>query len=98
AGALGWTIWLAAEGRLGAVEAFVAAALLRVALDLPTRCYHSGVYAVRRVYKPLWATLLPDIAGFVLILALWWAIGIWALVVSSLTLSVLEAALTVGFT
>src|SRR5439155_14963179 len=58
----------------------------------------SGVYALRRVYKPLWATLTPDLLGITVILALWWSAGVWALVLSSLLVTVLSTGLTLLYT
>jgi hypothetical protein len=81
--AAGWLVWRGAAGSFGASDAFVAALLLRLALDLPVRCYHSGVYAIRRVYKPLTATLGPDLLGLAAIFALWPLIGVWGIVVAA---------------
>jgi hypothetical protein len=93
-----WLTWHAAGPGLGATEVFVATLLLRLALDLPTRCYHSGVYALRRVYKPLSATLAPELLGLVTMLALYPLAGIWALVVSSLLVTGVLTALSWEYT
>jgi len=98
AGAIGWTAWHLVHGSVGAVDAFVAVGFLRVAVELPVRCYHSGVYAMRRVYKPVLATLAPELAGIATILSLWWAVGLWALVVSSLLVTAASTILTLVFT
>src|SRR5207244_8670437 len=79
--AIGWSVWRASDGTFDVTDAFVASLLLRLALDLPVRCYHSGVYALRRVYKPLLATLAPEFLGLATILALWPLIGLWSVVV-----------------
>jgi hypothetical protein len=96
--ALGWTVWCASRGRFGVTEAYVAALLLRLALGLPTGCYHSGVYALRRVYKPLPATLAPELLGLAMMLAFWPVAGVWALVVSSLVVTVAVNALSLHYT
>lgn len=95
---VGWLVWHAAGPGLGATEAFVATLLLRLALDLPTRCYHSGIYALRRVYKPLSAALAPELLGLVTMLALYPVAGIWALVVASLLVTVVLTALSWQYT
>jgi hypothetical protein len=92
--AIAWTSWRAADGTIGAADAFVAAMALRLALDLPTRCYHSGVYAIRRVYKPLSASLAPELVGLATMLSLWSVAGVWAVVFSA----VLTTLLTTGVT
>ncbi|HEY3019327.1 MAG TPA: hypothetical protein VGJ32_04000 [Solirubrobacteraceae bacterium] len=96
--AIAWTAGLAIAGRLGPAEAFAATLLLRVAVDLPTRCYHSGIYAMRRVYRPLSATIAPELLGLATMLALYPAAGVWALVVSSLLVTATTTALTVHYT
>ncbi|MGH2995457.1 MAG: hypothetical protein ACRDM9_03995, partial [Gaiellaceae bacterium] len=95
---LGWIAWRAFDGSLGASDAYVAALLLRLALDLPTRAYHSGIYALRRVYKPLWASLGPELLNLAVILALWPLIGVWGLVVAAVLTTVVMTALTLHYT
>ena len=95
--AVGWSVWRAIDGSFGAADAYVGALALRLALDLPTRCYHSGVYAIRRVYKPLPATLAPELVGLAVILALWPVAGVWGLVVASLVSTALLTGLTLYY-
>ncbi|MFY9580475.1 MAG: hypothetical protein WAQ33_14260, partial [Gaiellaceae bacterium] len=96
--AIGWSVWRAIDGTFDVTDAFVASLLLRLALDLPVRCYHSGVYALRRVYKPLVATLAPEFLGLATILALWPLIGIWSVVVGSVLTTALVTGLTLRYT
>jgi hypothetical protein len=92
-----WTVWRASDGSFGAADAVVAALALRLALDLPTRCYHSGVYALRRVYKPISATLAPELLGLATLLALWPLVGVWAVVASTLLTTTATTGLTLHF-
>ena len=96
--AIAWTAWHLAGGSLGAAEALVGVMFLRLALDLPVRAYHSGIYAMRRVYKPLRATLAPEAIALVAILALSPFAGVWALVVSTLLSTLVMTALTILYT
>ena len=96
--AVGWLAWFAARGELAAVEAYVAVLLLRCAVDLPVRAYHSGVYALRRVYKPLGATVGPELVSLAVMLALWPVIGLWALVVAGAITAALASGLTAVYT
>jgi hypothetical protein len=96
--AVAWTVWRAAGGTFGVADAFVAALLVRLALDLPTRCYHSGIYAIRRVYKPLAATLAPEFLGLAAILALWPVVGVWSVVAGSVLTAALVTWLTLLYT
>ena len=92
--AVGWTVWRASDGSFGVADAFVASLFLRLALDLPVRSYHSGVYAIRRVYKPLAATLAPEFLGLAAILALWPLVGVWSVVAGSLLTTAVVTGLT----
>jgi hypothetical protein len=93
-----WTVWRALDGSFGVADAFVAALLLKVALDLPVRCYHSGVYALRRVYKPLAATLAPEFLGLATILVFWPLVGIWSVVIGSLLTTAVLTGLSILYT
>jgi hypothetical protein len=93
-----WIAWRAGGGRFDVTDAFVAALFLRLALDLPVRCYHSGVYALRRVYKPLRATLAPEFLGLAVILAFWPLVGVWSVVLGSLLTTGLVTGLTALYT
>jgi hypothetical protein len=96
--AIGFVAWRASDGRLEAADAFVAVLLVRLALDLPVRCYHSGVYALRRVYKPLAASLAPEILALIAIAALWPLAGVWGLVAATLLSTTATTALTLTYT
>lgn len=93
-----WIVWRAGDGRFDVTDAFVAGLFLRLALDLPVRCYHSGVYALRRVYKPLRATLAPEFLGLAVILAFWPLVGVWSVVLGSLLTTALVTGLTALYT
>jgi hypothetical protein len=98
AAAVAWTVWRAIDGSFGIADAFVASVLLRLVLDLPVRCYHSGVYAIRRVYKPLAATLAPEFLGLVTILVFWPLVGVWSVVIGSLLTTAVLTALSLSYT
>jgi hypothetical protein len=102
---------LAAAGMIGAgvrasikgsafspADLFLASIPLRLGLELVARCYHSGIYAVRRVYRPLAAILFVEMAGFGAVLGLWPILGSWALPAASLVSSLLAAVLLFRFT
>lgn len=95
---LAWTGWHLVAATLGVAEAFLASQLLRIALDLPARAYHSGIYGMRRVYKPLGATLAPNLAGLAAVLTLAPAVGTWAVVIAAVITTVMATAFTVIYT
>jgi hypothetical protein len=95
---IGWTVWRAVDGGFNVADAFVAVVVLRLALDLPVRCYHSGVYAIRRVYKPLAATLAPEFLGLAAIFAFWPLVGVWSVIIGSLLTAAAMTGLTLLYT
>src|SRR5262249_39160306 len=52
---------LARGGPLNPATLYVAAIGLRLALQFVLRAYHSGVYAIRRIYRPLPAILAVEV-------------------------------------
>ena len=86
-----------AEGGLQPVDLAIAAVLLRTGLDLPVRAYHSGAFALRRVYRP-WASMLAlDVLGLGLMLALVPLIGAWSIGVSELVMAAGFAAISLWY-
>lgn len=91
-----WLGWSAAAGgrAFGAAHLYGFALLVRLALQFVTRTYHSGVYALRRVYRPLWAVVAVELAAFGGVLSLWPVLGEWSLPLGSLLATTVGAALT----
>jgi hypothetical protein len=82
----------------GLVEVYLLCIALRLALEIPCRCYHSGLYAIRRIYRPLPAMLAVDVFGFVGLVALWPVLGSWSFPVASLLSSVVVTGVAVHYT
>lgn len=60
-GAVVLTVLLPAEGNpIGHVYAFLV--VIELALRMPVRVLHSGMYATRRIYRPLWSLFAPTVA------------------------------------
>lgn len=95
-----WVGWFAAFNRSSSV--FVGACLfsivLRLALEIPFRCYHSGLYAIRRVYRPLPAMIAVDFVSFLMLVILWRAIGRWSYPLTSLFSSLAVTAVGLYYT
>ncbi|MEO6350271.1 MAG: hypothetical protein ABIP53_06435 [Candidatus Limnocylindrales bacterium] len=85
-------------GRLGPVDALVAALVMGAALDLVARAYHSGAYALRRVYRPLPSLLALDVVSVGGLLALWPFIGIWAFPVAELASVLVVISISIHYT
>jgi hypothetical protein len=82
----------------GPLELFIFVLALRLAAEPFVRGYHSGVFAVRRVYRPFWSLAGLEVLGFGAILALWPIMGPWALPAASLASSAVSVALSLVFT
>jgi hypothetical protein len=85
-------------GRLNAVDALVVALLIGAALDLVARTYHSGAYALRRVYRPLPSLLALDVVSVGVLVGLWPFIGIWAFPAAELLSVVVVAGISIHYT
>jgi len=82
---------------MGFLEACLLCIILRLALEIPWRCYHSGLYAVRRIYRPLPAMVTVDVLGFLALLVLWPLLGRWSIPASSLFSSLLITSVGVYY-
>jgi hypothetical protein len=63
---------------LGVIDVYAFLCGLRLALDLVSRTYYSGVYALRRVYRPIISVLLAEPIGLALILLFWKPLDYWS--------------------
>ena len=89
---------LASAGGIGPVAAAAAAMIVRGAFDLPIRAYHAGVYAVRRVYRPLTSMLFLEAMSLVALLALVPVFGPYAVAAAELLLALTYAAVSLRYT
>lgn len=71
--------------------------LIRAAVSLPITAYHSGIYAVRRVYRPLAIVFAVDFLGIGLGILLRPLLGAWAAPLSLLLFSIVQSGLSVHF-
>lgn len=92
----GWLVVSIIEGADPAVT-YLAVAGLLTAVELPLRCYHSGLAAVRRVFRPLPIVMLVEVLGLALLAALWPLMGEWAAPVASLVAGVAVVVVTIVF-
>ncbi|MDD8026818.1 MAG: hypothetical protein PHI34_09900 [Acidobacteriota bacterium] len=97
AGAAWPFIRLVSSGGLNPSDLFLLTILWRLAADLVLRCYHSGVYAVRRVYRPFWSLAGLEVLAFGCGLALWPLAGAWALPIASLVSAAMASTLSYIF-
>lgn len=77
--ALGLGLVFAAGYISGLAALCILAVAVRIGVNLPLRTYHAGIYALRRVYYPVWLLLLVDTLDILLVLVLWPLLGLAAL-------------------
>jgi hypothetical protein len=72
--------------------------IFRLAAELVTRCYHSGIYAVRRVFRPLPAIVAVELVSLAGVLLLWPWIGGWAFPVAATVATAVVTILAFHYT
>lgn len=100
--ALATALWLGLHlvrtGTLRPAGLYVVAIGLRLSLQFFTRAYHSGIYAIRRIYRPLPAILGVEFVGIAITLVLAPFLGAWALPVGALIAAPVVAGLSLYYT
>jgi hypothetical protein len=96
----GWLAFdlLAADHPFDVFHLYVIAQGVRLVCSLIVRTFHSGVYAVRRIYRPMWSLLIVDVSGFCGVVLLWPWLGAWSFPSLLLAAAVIRSALTLHFT
>src|SRR5690606_10314703 len=98
-GAISWII-LDVDGyaSFSVFDAFAIACALRVSVEALARTFHSMLYAVQRVRRPLSSLLLPDAIEPVGLLVLFPTWGLWSFSMVALLGGVIRAYLTCAWT
>jgi hypothetical protein len=98
---VGAAVWLAAAlaaGWTGPIDLYGMVLIGGLGGSLVARTYHSGAYALRRVYRPLPSLVAVDIGGLMALLVLYPVIGIWAFPVGQLLSMVAVVGLSMHYT
>ena len=85
-------------GGSGVATAYAATIAIGLALDLVTLTFHSGIYAIRRIYRPLATIIGVEAIGLIAVVALFPWIGAWSLPTAMLVSSVTSAAFVLYYT
>ncbi len=94
-----WLVLRAVRGEtIGPAGLYVVAIGLRLSLQFFTRAYHSGIYAIRRIYRPLPAIVGVEFVGIAVTVALVPLLGVWALPVGALVATPVVAGLSLYYT
>ena len=86
-----------ASGLIELRATYALACVLRLGSDSALRALHSGVFAVRRVHRPLWSTLVPDLVELAVISFGFGELGLWSIPVAILAGGALDAVLAFVF-
>jgi hypothetical protein len=79
-GTLAWLVFELAHGEsFKPAQLYVVAIGLRLSLQFFTRAYHTGIYAIRRIYRPLPAIIGVEFVGITATIVLAPLLGAWAL-------------------
>jgi hypothetical protein len=84
-------------GPLGLYGLFAIVTAVAVAIELWTRTYHSGVFALGRVYRPAWSLLAPDVLDVALVVLLFGAIGPFSLHVVVLASALVRGVIAIVY-
>ncbi len=74
-------------------DTYALGCLIRLTLDMTARTYHSGIFALRRVYRPLWSLLLGDGLDVIMVLLLWPWLGLWGFGISLAAVGIVRTGL-----
>jgi hypothetical protein len=96
----GWIAWqLLHHGRaFNVLHLYVFAICFRLAADFITLTFHSGIYAIRRVYRPLPAMIVVELVSMLVVLALWPWLGRWSFPIAVLLGTTVSAGLVMHYT
>jgi hypothetical protein len=99
AAVVGWLSWQLTTGPgLDPARVYVAVLVFGLAVQLVTRCYHSGIYALRRVYRPLGAIVALEGVSLVGILLLRPLLGTWGFPIAALVSTLAVSGLSLYYT
>ncbi|MFN8622987.1 MAG: hypothetical protein U0869_19790 [Chloroflexota bacterium] len=68
------------------------------AIGLTVRTYHSGAFAIRRIYRPMPSLIVMDVAGLAVLLLCYPFLGVWAFAVSELASLAIATGITLHYT
>ncbi len=88
-----WRFPQIAHGYFSVIDAYLLALAFRISLSWVSRTFHSGLLAKRRVYRPKWSLLLPDIFDGMGLFIFWRILGPWSIAVAVVGSTLLHSAL-----
>lgn len=93
-----WLLLSLVLGWVGPVDLYGVVLIGGTGASIVARAYHSGAYALRRIYRPLPSLVAVDIGGLMALLVLWPVIGLWAFPLSELMAVAAVTAMSLHYT
>jgi hypothetical protein len=96
---MGWIRWGPSIGSAFTVfDAYGLACALRLVLDVIATTYQSGIYALRRIRRPLWSLLIGDLLEFTGFILLWEPLGPWGFALTIAVVGAVRSLISIRFT
>jgi len=100
---VGGAVWIAASvltqhRGFTPADLYMLSIVAGLAAALVTRCYHSGIYAIRRIYRPFRVVIGVELAGFALTVASWPLLGPWSFPIAVTASTAVSTAVVVLYT
>jgi|GEM_PF-3125991 hypothetical protein len=94
-----WPNWMSSKYSFsGAFHFYLIAILVQINLTMIVAVYHSGIYGLSRVYRPLFSLVGPGVLSFCIMVGGWFVIGIYALPLAFIIGSFLGVFLSLYYT
>lgn len=79
------------------IALYIFSCFVAIGLDLFVRTYHSCVYAIRRIYRPMLFMIVPNMVYFLITIILWKIIGLWTFGITGIITSLISCSITFYF-
>ena len=76
---------------------YIALTLFSIAIQLPFRTYHSGVYAISRIMRPGFTMIIAELVAIAVLIISWPTLQVWAILLSMLTRNIIATMIGVYY-
>ena len=85
------------EKNFSLIHLYLISIIINLSLDFPISIFHSGVYAVRRIFRPFWSLVVGQTITFLGTIILWPHIQQWSFPLMSIVGVLIGRSITVFF-